>query len=204
MKKFLTIAAMAALVSGSAFAQVNTTEETSITINSSAHVYVPLHAAFYNNQSSLDFGAMNRGTLVDIWASQGNGTQAALFTIEGDADDEIAITIPTTFNLDWAGGYGGNANNRIVASTLTASSDSKTRVTNLPGGFPNGGTPQYTSGTPINLSHDADGTATGGASAVDNLGQLFVSVGARAQASATQQRGPYSGTLTINMDYTMY
>ena len=68
MKKFLTLAAMAALVSGSAFAQVNTTEETSITINSSAHVYVPLHAAFYNNQSSLNFGDMNRGTLVDIGA----------------------------------------------------------------------------------------------------------------------------------------
>ncbi len=205
LKKLFAIAVLVAVVSSSAFAQGNDCcdESTTATIEGKARVIVPLVTNWYNNMCVLNFGCMNRGDRVDIWAagtaSSPNNIAPAIFVISGQSSDDISINIGQYLRLKHTSMYSAaDPDTYMDADLKTGGTTWKLRVDDNPTGFPNSNPGNlFAPGDCLTLSSDDGGNGVDN----DGLGQLYVSVGAIAEAGATQQRGAYEGTITATIDY---
>lgn len=137
--------------------------------------------------ADVAFGTITKGNLATVLSSD---AAAGAIAFSGDADDNVTITVPATFELSTTSGAG---------ATMTVSI---TRATMLSGTTNDQGTAaamDASSGSAtVALSTDVSGDGVD----ADGLGQIYTWFGGTVTPTATQQRGTYNGTVTISAAYS--
>ena len=186
MKKFLALAVAAVALSGSAFAQDNATAVATATVNYDVEI---------TKMSDINFGTdLARNSDPSIAPTSGN---AATFYVQGDSKDLVFFTIPNTVTLSLVnqGQLAGVVGDGTQATTMDWTTAATIRHYNAPGSsiaiVPN---PHElsTAGVNDNGNHPMN----------SGIGQMYVYVGGSLDVAANQQRGNYSGELTVAVDYS--
>lgn len=153
-------------------------------LTSSATIETPITAT---GLSGLNFGTVVRGATTSIPASHSG---AALIRIDGDPLDNVSVTIPEHFTVRTSSGNGGQM---TVSLRLRDVRYSTTNIQNL--------------ATRVDiLNVQVPGTLVAPLSAADvlngSLGYLYIWLGADLTPAQFQQRGVYSGTLSVQAAYS--
>ncbi len=156
----------------------------SASVTASSTIETPLTVS---SITSLDFGTIQRGHKTTIHE---NDAEAAAIVVSGDAEDNITVVIPDEFTLTTNSGDGGSMTvdirkERVRSNTVNSQRHAHNHNVKH-------------SDLSSALSSDDDGNGTNN----DGLGQLYVWFGADITPSHTQQRGVYSGTITISAAYS--
>lgn len=133
------------------------------------------------------FGTISKGAQATVLSSD---AAAGTIAFSGDAEDNVTISVPATFTISTTSGAGASMTVTITrASMLSNTSDNQGAATTM----------DASSGSAtVALSTDAGGNGTG----ADGLGQVYTWFGGTVTPTATQQRGTYSGTVTITAAYS--
>ena len=203
MKKILAFAALAAVaVTGTASAQT-LTNSASATVT--AGVVVPVTI---ENLTGMDFGDLERGVPTTIVA---NTPQGASFHVLGDEGDNVVYNFPASFQLT-LDNYGANTNTQGDLGVVVV--DNQTTVLNVTTNayIRHMGPLEYTGGLTaevapgLNNPHPLSAGAAQHGAAFDaanpGMGQMYLYVGGTVTPSADQQRGEYTGTLNVSVDYS--
>ena len=203
MKKILAFAALAAVaVTGTASAQT-LTNSASATVT--AGVVVPVTI---ENLTGMNFGDLERGVTSTIVA---NTPQGASFHVLGDEGDNVVYNFPAAFPLT-LDNHGPNTNPQGELGVVVV--DAQTTVLNVtttaylrhmgPGVY--GGGLDAAVAPSVNNPHPLSAGAAqhGGAfdAANPGMGQMYLYIGGSVTPSADQQRGEYTGTLNVSVDYS--
>jgi hypothetical protein len=176
---FAAMMAGAYLVGGNAFAQ------TSQSVTATATVTTPITGGA---TAALAFGSVTKGEANTVAATSAG---AGAVYLSGDESDNITLTVPSTVDLTTTSGAGGTLTVDLNRAGLKANSADNTQGS--------ASTADASSGSvTVALSGDAAGDGTD----ADGLGQVYVWIGGSVTPTATQQRGSYSGTFTVNASYS--
>ena len=191
MKKFFAMTALAVVaMTGSAFAQ-NSASATAPVVGT---VQVPISIV---NQQGLNFGSSLARTVNATIPS--TSLQAARFWVQGDAGDfvffnvdpNVTLMLDPNLNPQALAGVnpvGGQATTMNVATSASIRhlNDATTSIAIVPNPHP--------------LSQF--GQDGGAFPAGSGMGQMYVYVGGSVTPGADQQRGSYSGTLNVAVNYS--
>jgi hypothetical protein len=213
MKKILALAVAAVALSGSAFAQTGTVTQgnnsvTSGTITIKGTVVVPIEATVIDGD--INFANIMRGASTIVSPQTSNidaqpNPNAGKVGIVGDVGDPITVTVPASIVLTTTA-YGGN-DNTMDWLTVDDVNPAISYTSYLPTWVPQGSS--VSPGTGAQTLGDDNSDVNGGltyntfpTTSSDALGAGYVWVGGKVTASATQQRGLYTGTITVTAAYT--
>jgi hypothetical protein len=209
MKKILALAVAAVALSGSAFAQTPTigtntlmSTVTSGPVTITGTVVVPLEATVLDG--NINFAQINRGGIATVNPANDainnvNPPDAAKVAFVGDRGDNIAVTLTNSVLATTNGGGHGIGNPATMAWTTTA--------TYRDAWVPQGGSTPFLSGATLTLGDDNSDLGTGltyggvASTGNDGNGAMFVWLGGSVTADANQQRGVYTGTITVTGTY---
>lgn len=137
--------------------------------------------------ANLAFGTISKGDTATVLSSSAS---AGTIAFSGDAADNVTITVPASFNITTTSGAGATMSVTITrASMLSNTTNAQGTATTM----------NASSGSAtVALSSDAGGNGV----ASDGLGQVYTWFGASVTPTATQQRGTYTGTVTISAAYS--
>ena len=177
MKFFHTVMALAIVglvsVSSQAFAQGGSaTIQTDITSFGTA---------------DLAFGTISKGATATVLSSD---AAAGTIAFSGDADDNVTVSVPETFEITTTSGAGASMTVTIARASMLSNTSSDQGTASAT---------DASSGTAtVALSTDAGGDGV----TTDGLGQVYTWFGGTVTPSATQQRGTYNGTVTVTASYS--
>jgi hypothetical protein len=179
--KVFALAAVCALFSGvTAFAQPWTAP-----VTTTATLNIPIQVTA---TSPLAFGNVTRGVETVIAATSAS---AGAVSFSGDESDQISITVPASTTIATTSGAGANMTVNIDRDALRLNNTSNTQGTATV-------LDASTGSALTSLSTDAAGDGNAG----DGMGQAYLWIGGRVTPSATQQRGSYTGTFTVSVNYS--
>lgn len=138
--------------------------------------------------ADLAFSTITKGDLATIASSAPN---AGAIAFSGDADDAVTITTPATFEITTTSGSGASMTVTIDRAAMLSNSSSDDQGTGVAMDASSGS-------ANVTLSTDAGGNGV----LADGLGQVYTWFGGSVTPAATQQRGVYSGTVTISAAYS--
>lgn len=137
--------------------------------------------------ADLAFGTIAKGATATVLSSD---AAAGTIAFSGDADDNVTISVPATFDISTTSGAG---------STMTVTITRASMVSNTTSAQGTASAMDASSGSAtVALSSDASGDGVG----TDGLGQVYTWFGGTVSPTATQQRGTYNGTVTITAAYS--
>lgn len=137
--------------------------------------------------TNIDFGTITKGEEAAVLSSSAS---AGTIAFSGDAADDITVTVPASFDISTTSGAG---------ATMTVSITRATMLSHTADVQGSAVTMDASSGSAtVALSGDAGGDGTD----ADGLGQVYIWFGGTVTPLATQQRGTYTGTVTISAAYS--
>jgi len=137
--------------------------------------------------ADLAFGTISKGATATVLSSD---AAAGTIAFSGDADDNVSISVPSTFDITTTSGAGATMTVTITRASMLSNSTSSQGT---------GSAMDASSGSAtVSLSSDASGDGVD----ADGLGQVYTWFGGTVSPTATQQRGTYNGTVTITAAYS--
>jgi hypothetical protein len=177
--------ALSVFIAGALFAGVNAFAQTSQSVSSTATVTTPITGGA---TAALAFGTLTKGQANNV-ASTAAAAGALYFS--GDEADDLTVTVPASVTLNSTSGAGASMSVTLARATMLANSTDNVQA--------NGATADASSGSvTVALSADADGDGTD----ADGLGQVYLWIGGSVSPVATQQRGSYAGSFSVNASYS--
>jgi hypothetical protein len=163
---------------------LSTTAQAQTSIDSNAEI---LSAISYTNNATLEFGALESGSSVDVDPSGGNatGTQIGSITVEGSSGQVVSLSFTTLSDLSAD----------TETGTLTYNTD--TGTLGFDAALYEGG------GTSTGESATASWDPTGGTSQTAELDSdgIIVKIGGQVDSDGSEPADTYTGTVTLNATY---
>lgn len=187
-KNLLALAAIGIAMSSGAFAQSSASAHVSGTV---------VFPVTLTKLTDLTLPTVNRTTGSSQYMSiNPQSAGAAGFQARGDEGDMIIFTVPSTVELSTT--TGGNSEFNTNTHTMTLNTDTRIgiryiedRTTSIP----------YNSGEAFALSSHDYSDFGGSLALADGIGQLNIYVGGGYTVASDQQRGDYTGALTVSVNY---